>query len=434
MDEPALFESLHYDGNYVFQDYPSQNQTSAPVSFEHFRPSPHFGTARSRSSRQQYTSSFNAAMSNYESAYRNGSRPPDTSSSLPDQSEFSTHNPPLQLASLPQYAHQSSTTQPTYKSASDPYPQSYYPPPASSTSNYGPPSTPNPRLIYNGEQNLTLSTRYVPSFENLPMASIPHPPRPVRHSSLNSLKDFGCSSSPPRGRPATANSSSPSSSSPLPLRSTPRRLNSNLSISIDRAAFASHARNHSPTSPSSRSYPTSPFRSLPSPLSPARKRPYSGELAPNDQFQSSSLSQYSQDSSPTNERTLQNAYERDATRRWTGESSELGGFDYRKAFVDQVYAGNGLEQGVGELQIASRPASSSAYPSAYYPSPAYQQPFDLLPAPPAQHDPNSDLQRGLREEEIRKYLRATDKLQAGERTVLIFNPRIAQRSYGTERR
>lgn len=41
---------------------------------------------------------------------------------------------------------------------------------------------------------------------------------------------------------------------------------------------------------------------------------------------------------------------------------------------------------------------------------------------------------GFARESIKKYINSTNRLMVGERTVMVLNPRIVQRSYGTEKR
>lgn len=75
----------------------------------------------------------------------------------------------------------------------------------------------------------------------------------------------------------------------------------------------------------------------------------------------------------------------------------------------------------------------------FLPTPQQQQHGILVPssslplAPQPQLDPASSARARL-EAEIKAYLRAENRLELGEKTVVVMNPKIAQRSYGTEKR
>lgn len=77
MDEPALFESLQYDGNYVFQDYPVQNQTSTSVSSNTFRRVPSFASL-TQASRDSNTRRITTPRSRHTNLHTITTRDPTT--------------------------------------------------------------------------------------------------------------------------------------------------------------------------------------------------------------------------------------------------------------------------------------------------------------------------------------------------------------------
>ncbi|GAA6023559.1 hypothetical protein JCM11491_005344 [Sporobolomyces phaffii] len=401
-DEAVGYPGMQFDARYRFQGYSDPGDPNA----------------------KQFGSIQQFPMYEAQFAYDNRTIPPfdpsfDVSRFPPPSDASFQHYPPssVSYSAQPNAAHAEFPQYPSYSSypAPDPGPSSFTAHPASQT---------DPRLLHADQHDPTLSARYQPSFENLPTASNLHPPGPARHSSQNSLKYASDPShpSPPRSRPSTAANGSPTSSSRL--RATPRRLNSNLSISIERADQASRASNHSPDSSSGQSFSSSPFRSLPSPLSPARKRPHSSyEIPQYEGSASSSLVGHSSVAPPS-------ISSHGGCANATAAPSQAGGAGLGPSYPVESFA---LEERVGDLQLASRPPSSAPYPIGYASTAPFAA-YDALPLPPPRINASLEDTRRTREREIRDYIRATDKLQAGERTVLILNPRIAQRSYGTERR
>ncbi|GAA5969080.1 hypothetical protein JCM3765_003430 [Sporobolomyces pararoseus] len=406
VDEPAQYQGIQDVGKFGVQGYSNQDETNQRSSFPH------------------YTSTQHLHLYDLGVNFENRPAPPFEPSHYPERNDASN-----QLASHYSSAAYNYSSHPPSFQQELPLPSypvdSPYPPLSSANSRSHPPmhGHPDPRLLHGDQHDPTLSARYQPSFENLPTASDFRPAHLGRPSSLNSLK-YGSDrsqSSPPRGR------QSPGSSNLT--QKTPRRLNSNLSISIEQADSTTRLSNHSPDSSSGTSFSTSPYRSLPSPLSPVRKRPHSSHYE-NSQHHSA-LSGYTNNSTSSTTSYIPATNEHLNGSSFQQARSETLNFGGTSQLVDNYR----LEQGVGELQLASRPSSSSASPATYlqtipFPTPA----SDPLPLPPPRLSASFGDTRRVRESEIRDYIRATDKLQAGERTVLILNPRIAQRSYGTERR
>ncbi|GAA5979706.1 hypothetical protein JCM5350_003822 [Sporobolomyces pararoseus] len=407
VDEPTQCSGLDYEGKFGMQEYSNQYETNQRSSFPHYSSTHqlHFYSEAGVNFDSRPVAQFEPSVDLERNSIPNQVTPHYPSAAY----NYSSHQLPFQqdlpLSSYP---------------TDSPYPPL---PPANSQYRPSTGSYPDPRLLHGDQHDPTLSARYQPSFENLPTASDFRPPHLGRPSSLNSLK-YGSDrsqSSPPRGR------QSPGSSNQI--QKTPRRLNSNLSISIEQADSAARFSNHSPDSSSGTSFSTSPYRSLPSPLSPLRKRPHSSH---HDHSQHDpALGGYS--SNPTSSTA---SYKLGADEQAYGSRLEQPSLEPSQlASTMQLVDNYRLEQGVGELHLASRPSSSNAPPLNYrqmipFPTPA----SDPLPLPPPRLSANLEDTRRVRESEIRDYIRATDKLQAGERTILILNPRIAQRSYGTERR
>ncbi|GAA5916000.1 uncharacterized protein JCM6883_006246 [Sporobolomyces salmoneus] len=400
IDEPVNYQGVQYDGKYGLQEYSGQSEAYPKQQYPYVTPQDGL----------QYAENYDErAIHSFDSSLPNSQFPQGTASG-----PIYEHYDPGLYSYPPQSNYPDSMVRPSYSSYA-PYPV----PPTFDDSRPFPTSSgqPDPRLLHGDQHDPTLSARYQPSFENLPTASNFQFSNLARPSSLNSLKHEldRSQSSPPRGR------QSPGSSERL--RAAPRRLNSNLSISIERATSTSRSSNHSPNSSCGNSYPNSPYRSLPSPLSPTRKRPHSSHY-------DASLAGHPSGSSSANPSYFQGSNEGgEGSRPSTGQAQPSV---YEYATSSQLVENYALEQGVGELQIVSRPTSSSnAYPTARQFKPLS---FDSNLPPPLRINANFEDTRRVRESEIRDYIRATDKLQAGERTVLILNPRIAQRSYGTERR
>ncbi|GAA5874429.1 hypothetical protein JCM16303_005851 [Sporobolomyces ruberrimus] len=408
LDEPVNYENLQYDARFGVTDYGNQASEQPQKSFPQY-------TSNQQGPSYEAPYTYNGCQSDGPSNPSRGRNPNDPTQypSLYPQSDFD-YRP-----------HSSNSAPPGLEASSYPSYSAYPPPPSFQHDSL--PRQSDPRLLHGDQHDPTLSARYQPSFENLPTASNFQATHLARPPSLNSLK-YGSDRShpsPPRSRPSTGNEAPPS---PARFRATPRRLNSNLSISVDRASLTSRSHDPSPTSSSGQSHPTSPYRSLPSPLSPARKRPHSSHyevLIPPQEAVGSSLVTYSI-AAP------QYAQGGEGGTGSTAEANRMNNFEYASSRFVENYA---LERGIGELQLASRPSSSSTYPTTYPTSLPYPPTsFDSLPRPPQRINASLEDTRRVRESEIRDYLRATDKLQAGERTVLVLNPRIAQRSYGTERR
>ncbi|GAA5940802.1 uncharacterized protein JCM15063_000882 [Sporobolomyces koalae] len=398
VDEPLHCRAPSYDGNYVLQSLVSEIDPGQRIVPQYTTSVQ--GTSQSNSDPYNATShptfdsapfvghvfgNFDTAIQQYPQSY------------MPQQS---TH-PDRSLCRLePESAvFQAYATNP-------------YPTPATSTHALSFAAETDLRLLQRTQDDPTLCARYEPSSENLPAASRPPSQArgPLRHPSSDALLDGAKTSysSSSRSTPSSSNASPPLRP---PLSATPRRLRSNLSISIERAVSSeSRSPNHSPASSASLSLPASPFRSLPSPLSPVGKRPFSqGPVATESELPAASLHGYSESMPSAGARYLQHFYD-----SGSGMNDNIYGVPY----LEQGYE---IESAVGNLHLASRPASTNSIAYQYVPIVERQNGFE-------------DEWTRVRDQQVRDYIRATDKLQAGEKTVLILNPRIAQRSYGTERR
>ncbi|BGP48664.1 hypothetical protein JCM10450v2_004540 [Rhodotorula kratochvilovae] len=139
-------------------------------------------------------------------------------------------------------------------------------------------------------------------------------------------------------------------------------------------------------------------------------------------------------------------------------SAHSGAMDGAVALPPDGTVGLGLEMGVEEMHLAAAAAVAVAggvAPSAMYGAPPREEAYDAAGVLQAQqqaayeellhaeaHAGVHAAERANREgdrhervqQEIREYLKAENGMERGEKTVVIMNPKIAQRSYGTEKR
>ncbi|GAA5958315.1 hypothetical protein JCM21900_001349 [Sporobolomyces salmonicolor] len=308
-----------------------------------------------------------------------------------------------------------------------------------------------------------------PPFPQTPPSTTPSRRRPAPLDLHSTPRRLAGTRTPQQGSPT-------SMSVPSPARSTPRRQNPGQALSVDTGAAARLGMGlmSFPFSVATTPYEGEP---LASPLGGSRKRRCSVDVAPlplsASAYAGSSLAGFA--GAGTGARAgagaerirHQSSFESLASSGVSGSEGYLhsmmeereddysggsggvamdwgqyGGWDAAPASMDPTgQVGLGLAMGIEEMHLAADPSASSASSSSSQPYLFYstQVPASMPYAPATEmlqldYEQSAEEARAIRDEEIRRYLRAENKLDVGERTVLVLNPKIAQRSYGTEKR
>ncbi|GAA5857688.1 hypothetical protein JCM1840_000867 [Sporobolomyces johnsonii] len=325
-----------------------------------------------------------------------------------------------------------------------------------SFSPYPPPQQPRRRA---SQPTLGSSPIAAPPFPQTPPSATPSRRRPAPLDLQSTPRRLAGTHTPQQGSPT-------SKSVPSPARSTPRRPNPGLALSVDTGAAAGFGTGlmSFPSSGATTPYDREP---LASPLGVSRKRRCSADVAPLPLSASacagsslagfagaggvrhqSSFESLASSGVSGNEGYLHSMVEEREDDYSSGSGGGMmdwgpyGGWDGALASMDPAgQVGLGLAMGVEEMHLAADPSVTGApsFSSQPYPFYSTQAPAPMPYAPSTQmlqldYERSAEEARAMRDEEIRQYLRAENKLDVGERTVLVLNPRIAQRSYGTEKR